>query len=270
MESSGTIKLTQHIKNKIGKFNIIYSPSRKFIWYKVPKTAGTSMFRGVMLKEIDDIISYKANPKEFDKWWNDLTDEKIKEYYTFTFVRNTYDRLVSAFTHLVIENTLEDLYRVWPIINGKNTPLPEGLEFNTIYSLFTLFITRCVRYWDSTDQSKDSGSGHWIPQNHFFEFDGYQHVDFLGTYENLEDDWKQVAKKIGVSEKLPFVGASNTQKVSGITRAKHQNLHWSYYYVDEMIINKVYELYGREIDLLYSEYKEFLLKQARELGEESC
>ena len=64
MESSGTIKLTQHIKNKIGKFNIIYSPSRKFIWYKVPKTAGTSMFRGVILKEVNDVISYKSNPKE--------------------------------------------------------------------------------------------------------------------------------------------------------------------------------------------------------------
>ena len=61
-------KLTHHIKSKIGKYNVIYCPSRKFIWYKVPKTAGTSMFRGVMLREIDDVISYKAKPKEFNNF----------------------------------------------------------------------------------------------------------------------------------------------------------------------------------------------------------
>ena len=147
-----------------------------------------------------------------------------------------------------------------PELYEKNMPrgivkyLQEGVMSQT------LFITSCVRYWDSTDQSKDSGSGHWIPQNHFFELDGYQHVDFLGTYENLEDDWKQVAKKIGVSEKLPFVGASNTGKTFNKTREKLSNISWDRYYIDKQIINKVYELYGREIDLLYGEYNKFLKK----------
>ena len=262
-------KLTHHIKNKIGKYNVIYCPSKNFIWYKVPKTAGTSMFRGVMLKEIDDVISYKANPKEFDKWWDDLTDEKINEYYTFTFVRNTFDRLVSGFNHLVIENTLADLYKVWPMLNGDE-PEPEGFDFNTIYPLFTLFVTRCLEYYDLSDQSMFSGSSHWIPQNYFFELDGYQHVDFLGTYENLENDWKEVAKKIGVSEELPFVGASNTAKVTGMTREQLQNISWTWYYIDENIINKIYKLYKREIDLLYSKYNEFLLKQSKELKEKYC
>ena len=262
-------KLTHHIKNKIGKFNVIYCPSKNFIWYKVPKTAGTSMFRGVMLKEIDDVISYKAKPKEFDLWWDSLTDEKIKECYTFTFVRSPYDRLVSGFNHLVIENTLKSLHDVWPIIN-KGIPTPDGYDFNTLHSLFHLFVTRCLENYDSNDQTMESGSGHWMPQHHFFEFDGYQHVDFIGTYETLADDWKHVANKLQISEKLPFVGASNTGKVSGMTREKLQGISWTWYYIDENIINKVYELYGREIDLLYSEYNEFLLKQSKELKEEHC
>ena len=48
-------KLTNHIKTKIGKFQVIHSPSRNFIWYKNAKTAGTSMYRGVMKNEIDDL-----------------------------------------------------------------------------------------------------------------------------------------------------------------------------------------------------------------------
>ena len=252
-------KLTHHIKSKIGKYNVIYCPSRKFIWYKVPKTAGTSMFRGVMLREIDDVISYKAKPKEFNKWWDELTDEKINEYYTFTFVRNTFDRLVSAFTHIIIENTLKSFREVWPILNNDK-PLPAGFTFDTVYLLFHLFVTRCLEHYDLSDQKMSSGSVHWIPQHYFFEFNGYQHVDFLGMYENLEDDWKQVAKKIGVSEKLPFVGASNTGKTFNKTREKLSNISWNRYYIDKQIINKVYELYGREIDLLYGEYNEFLKK----------
>ena len=38
-------KLTYHIKNKIGKWQVIYSEERKFIWFKNAKVAGTSMYR---------------------------------------------------------------------------------------------------------------------------------------------------------------------------------------------------------------------------------
>ena len=107
-------KLTNHIKTKIGKSQVLYSEDRKFIWYKNAKTAGTSMFRGVMLEEIDDVISHKLNPEKFDKWWNSLTDKKINEYFTFTFVRNPFDRLVSAFNHVVVENILKVYIDSWP------------------------------------------------------------------------------------------------------------------------------------------------------------
>ena len=251
-------KLTHHIKNKIGKWQVIYSEDRKFIWFKCAKTAGTSMFRGVMLKEIDDVTSYKANPEKFDKWWNDLTDEKINEYFVFTFIRNPYDRLVSAFNHIVVENSWEFLERAWPV-HSPNVEIPVGFTFIELYTQFCLFVTRCLKHYDINEQSMSTGSSHWMPQSVFVELEGYQIVDFVGKYENLKADWKYVAKKIGVTEELPFKGASRTGKWLGITREKNQNLPWPVFYVDNEIILQVSEFYKRDLHILgYIEYTKLL------------
>ena len=89
-------KLTNHVKSKIGKWQVLYSEERNFIWLKNAKTAGTSMYRGIMRKEIYDLVSYKENPKEFSRWWDDLTDEKIKDYFMFTFVRNPFSLIFAS------------------------------------------------------------------------------------------------------------------------------------------------------------------------------
>jgi len=241
-------KLTHHIKNKIGKWQVIYSEDRKFIWFKCAKTAGTSMFRGVMLKEIDDVTSYKANPEKFDKWWNDLTDEKINEYFVFTFIRNPYDRLVSAFSHIVVERNWKFLERAWPIYSSAEMPI--GFTFIELYTQFCLFVTRCLKHYDIHEQSMSTGSSHWMPQSVFVELEGYQIVDFVGKYENLKVDWKYVAKKIGVTEELPFVGASDTAKVLGTTREKNQRVPWSAFYIDNEILLQVSEFYKRDLNIL--------------------
>ena len=85
-------KLTNHIKTKIGKWQVLHSPSKNFLWIKNAKVAGTSMYRGVLEKEIHDILSYKKNPEEFDKWWDSLTDEKIKEYAGAVKIEGTIDK----------------------------------------------------------------------------------------------------------------------------------------------------------------------------------
>jgi len=260
-------ELTNHIKNEIGKWHVIYSEDRKFIWLKNAKTAGTSMFRGVMLEEIDDVVSYKANPKEFDKWWDSLTDEKISEYFTFTFVRNPYDRLTSAFSHLVAENNFELFARAWPVLNPKHE-VPIGFSFNELYIQFCLFVTRCLRYYDINDQSMYSGSSHWMPQSVYVETGGYQIVDFVGKYENLAADWKYVAKKIGVTEELPFKGASGTAQVLKKTREEIQGVPWAYYYIDFDIIDMVSEFYKRDLEILgYEEYTKLLKRSAHEAVE---
>ena len=256
-------ELTYHIKNKIGKWQVIYSEERKFIWFKNAKTAGTSMYRGVMKKEIYDLVGYKDNPIEFSKWWDNLNDEKLEDYFKFTFVRNPYDRLLSAFNHIVMEQTLETYVASWPIIHpGDIYGRPTEMTFDIIFLLFSLFTKRGLQTYDI-----DKDSVHWMPQNNHVEMNGYQIVDFVGKYENLEDDWKYIASKLEISEELPFKGASTTAKDKNMTREEQQNLHWSHFYINKDTIREASKVYRRDIDILeYGDSEEELLKRQLELN----
>ena len=253
-------KLTHHIKNKIGKWQVIYSEERKFIWFKNAKTAGTSMYRGVMKKEIYDLVGYKDNPIEFSKWWDNLNDEKLEDYFKFTFVRNPYDRLLSAFNHIIMEETLTSLAEIWSLINTNNSKFKADLSFDNIFMLFSIFTKRGLKTYNINDDSV-----HWMPQHNFVEMDGYQIVDFVGKYENLETDWKYIANKIQVSEELPFIGASTSARNFNKTREEQQNLHWSHFYLHPETVDVVSKFYRRDIDILeYGDFEEELLKRQLE------
>ena len=245
-------KLTNHIKTKIGKFQVIHSHSRNFIWYKNAKTAGTSMYRGVMKHEIDDLVTYKEQPKKFDLWWDKLTDEKINNYFTFTFVRNPFDRALSAFSHIIVEEVLQSHYNTgWPHPAGGK----DILNFHSVYMIFSLFINRILQTYDINETSV-----HWMPQHFFVECEGESIVNFVGRYEDLETDWKYVANKLQISEEIPFIPASHTQKEIIGTREQFQKLHWSRYYINEELIDTVLEVYRKDIDILGYDYIECQLR----------
>jgi hypothetical protein len=129
--------------------------------------------------------------------------------------------------------------------------------------LFTLFVQRGLTNWDKDDMSMYSASSHWMPQHPFFSYKGYQIVDFMGYYENLEDDWKHIAGKLEVNEKLPFVGASNTGKQSNESREKFQKIHYSLFYkcihpkdicprpcINKEVVKIVTEFYKKDLELM--------------------
>jgi len=249
-------KLTNHIKTKIGKWQVIYSPKRNFIWYKNAKTAGTSMYRGVMVKEIDDLISYKEHPKEFDLWWDSLTDEKINNYFTFTFVRDPFDRLVSAFMHIIIEDLTRNAEDLIDNLRGPNDLKPEHDRKIEVFKNFTflsfyLFVKRGLNFYNLNDESM-----HWMPQHFFAECDGKIMVDFIGKYENLETDWKYVANKLQISEDLPFEpvsyaarGAISLYGYKHASRETIQKIHFSEFYFNDTILRMVYDFYKRDVGL---------------------
>jgi hypothetical protein len=244
--------ITDHIKENIGKFQVIFSPSRKFIWLKNAKVAGTSMYRGIMKREILDLVSYKDNPTEFDQWWDNLTDRKLKKYFKFTFVRNPFDRLVSAFSHIIIEGTVNgyhidmDLIEVGGvedrIVNERGVL---DTKFDHMYLLFSLFIMRVLPDYDINKKSV-----HWMPQNILSHYNKKPIVDFIGKYENLANDWRYVADKIQVNTTLPFVSSSKSQKVTNKTRQEMHKVHWKGYYFSNEIVSAILDYYPEDFDLL--------------------
>ena len=142
---------------------MIYSDSHKFMFYHIPKTAGTSMYSvfkqyGVSAHVNEfhwtRVRSHTAVEHTWDKY-------KGNEYFSFAIVRNPYDRMFSLYNFLkrrrVIKETLEEFI--------KNIGTKEPSQFKLL------------------------------------NYNGVVPLSFVGKFENLEEDFNFIADKIKIKER---------------------------------------------------------------------
>lgn len=153
--------------------SIIVCESRKFIYMKATKTAGTSILRGFLEKNIEGIIHEKDTPIEFKLWLDNVTDSDLEYYYIFSVVRNPFDRIVSMAAYFDIE--------------------PEDYFLN-------------IKEYQKQDKVKT----HSLPLNIYTHCNGMQFVDEICRFENLQHDFNIVCENIGLEKRtLPFNNKSN-------------------------------------------------------------
>ena len=151
--------------------------ARRLIFFHNPKVAGTS---------IENVIHGKRwDPYQFDRelfvGWHDpygftqhatygqmldFYDESIiGNYYKFCFVRNPWERLVSAFNYSIAAGEIS------------------GDKFDEfVDSTFELVTSNSYR-----------PGQHATPQTDYIFHNGRQIVDFIGRFERLSEDWKFIA-----------------------------------------------------------------------------
>ena len=182
------------------------SHKHKCIFLHIPKAAGTSVER--FLRDVDSDIPAKVLRKRgFSHFLNDYLD-----YYVFSFVRNPYDRLVSAWK--------------WGQLKfQKEGGLPfyskeRAVSFEEYVSLTTDFDYRKdhKNLWSEYDEY------HTLPQFEFFpQLNGGHYFsdkispeftcDFIGRFENLHEDFNKVCPNLGIKQfKLPHAYNSKTFK----------------------------------------------------------
>ena len=144
--------------------------------------------------------------------------EVFDRSFKFTFVRNPWDRLVSAFFFL----KKSDLER------NRRFARRNLSTYNDFDSFVRQWVTR-KSVWRFT---------HFLPQHHFICIDQRLGVDFVGFYENLAEDFAIVAKKIGRPTAL-----CEENRLGGREKDYRQ------YYNDETR-NIVAEAYAEDIALL--------------------
>ncbi len=168
-------------KRKYYKARIL--PGRKAIYFPIEKVATRSLF------SVFDPNNKKVKPikKEFFK--------RYKDHFKFTFVRNPYDRLVSCYEDKIMsDRKKEDLL----IKNELYKKMPFKEFVKAIYSI------------------SDIRADQHIKSQYFFVADrkGNLLVDFIGKFENLQDDYKKICKKLGIKKpkKLPTKNKSKRKK----------------------------------------------------------
>ncbi|PZT47643.1 alpha-2,3-sialyltransferase, partial [Helicobacter valdiviensis] len=159
----------------------------KCIFIHVPKVAGSSIERAIYQTDRWLVGHVKANDYvKFDR-------EKFESLFSFGFVRNPYDRVVSAYHYLK---------------NGGGTLGDEKWAKENIcqYSSFEEFvedlqdkITRCrVLNWM-----------HFVPQYKFLcNEDKHILVNFIGKFEQIEDDFRKILNILHRRDTLMHVNKS--------------------------------------------------------------
>ena len=203
-----------HLKGSL--LNAFYN--KKVIFVHIPKTAGISVakaiFGDVSLEGHRSIMFYK-----------NLFNEDFSEYFTFSVVRNPWDRLYSAFKFLekgginihdrnAYEQYLEEYKDFEDFVTN-------GLNKEMIYEIM-----------------------HFIPQSEFIcSKDGKIDVNYIARFENLKDDISELSEKVNDILKSNY-------------KLDHHNKTDKKDYKDIytiQMIEKVHQIYQKDIDIF--EYK---------------
>ena len=112
-------------------------------------------------------IIQKDNPREFNNWLQNINGEELKSYFKFIFVRNPFNRLISA----------------WNDIDKPTSPD------------FKKFVKEGI-----FDKNGNPKRLHYQIQSSLFEtLEGYSlNLDFIGKVENIKNDWEKLCNMANI------------------------------------------------------------------------
>lgn len=185
-------------------------------WVFIPnaKTGTCSMCRETFPTR--EVLKRRGD-KNYWAIWNEIIKPRIDDVFIYTFVRNPWDRILSAFSHCQQKS--------------KSFPIP--------------------KHWEFTDWVKDvlavKGPGinmHFAEQTPSFLLNGeFMPEVFVGRFESIEADWRVVADRLNVDGSLPHVN-------------KSEHRHYTECY-DEDSRDAVSRLYATELAALDYEFGKF-------------
>lgn len=192
--------------------------SYKCIFIEVPKTGSTSIRKIIGqppqahldIKEVKDYIKrsmpdmqlpmysyanliYKTLP--IHQWKNRRSEQIFNNYFKFGFVRNPWSRTVSLY------------------LRRQGIQMRNKMTFDEFVDWIQLSSDTCRHPSPKRNQLD------W-----FLDEDQNVVVDFIGRFENLEQDWSYIAKQLNISSSLPHLNKNDDDK---------KRKHYSEYYTNK-------------------------------------
>jgi len=189
------------------------------IFVHIPKSGGVSISRSLF-------GNLSGGHSRIEEYRILFSKEDFDLYFKFTFVRNPWARLFSAYTFLCKGG-----------FNAKDEKW--AAENLAAYKDFNDFVIRGLRK-PSTMQYV-----HFAPQSNFLCYPCSRELamDFVGFFENIEDDFDIVKRELSLDPNLPLRHYNKRKARAGCP----SNYKTSY---SNEAIEIVSELYRRDIELL--------------------
>ena len=217
--------------------HFIHIKEHNLLYGRVPKVANSSI-KAVLCRLLNQkpIKSIKTTS---DRFWRDCTHEETElltpnqarklrsSHYSFSFVRNPFDRLVAAYNNKVIE------------IDEPPLPMRRmGVVHNMSFQDFLNILA---------ETSTDSYDVHLMPQYQILQSNERLVPKFIGRMEQMNDHWRILRKRllrrgIRLAKALPE---------KNVRRSGDRNLHA--YFSHSRLIDQFLEIYGKDLQLFYSD-----------------
>ena len=174
----------------------------KVLFIHIPRTGGTSMER----RDIFNQIAQKYSTMEYCKKMAGLNPSmNFDDYFKFAFVRNPYDRFASGVLRysMVIDKVPKEKFSEY-VVDSPNV----------------------FEKWRTSK-----------PMHPYLTIDGkLDSMDFIGRYENIQEDWSKVCKIMGVPDDLPHMNKSG-YTYENIYTDEARELVYEYYKKDFEMFN---------------------------------
>jgi hypothetical protein len=208
---------------------MLISHKHKFVFISIPKTGSTSVRNS--LSQYGDVFS-SSDPnsrlylhlkaKDLKKYfinnkWN------WDEYYKFAFVRNPWDSILSQYCYKL------------NFINREKLDMPYNKKFMIHCKLLK---TKCKNFHEAVQLNLLTFENQ---VNWAIDDEGKNLINFIGRFENINQDFKTICQQIGLPE----------------TELKHQNktAHLNYCeYYDEKSIEIVRKKFKEDIEIFNYEF----------------
>ena len=198
------------------------SHKHKCIFIHIPRSAGTSLENWLcgsdwwdVEKETKHLIASQAK-KIYSQFWD--------EYFTFSFVRNPWDRVVSGLKYA-------DYFGVY---YNPNPSIPSLLELN-----FDGYKDRFGTEISLEHDHRFYRRGDLISDNHLpGQIYGNiidEQLDYIGRFETLQEDCRKIQSILGIEEKMTIHNGKS-----------QRNEYREYYNQDTM--KKVERMYSKDIE----------------------